>query len=534
MLDHRWTRSLLAAFAGAAVFSVCQESAAAGLYFSDRGVRPMGRAGAFVAGADDLGAIWYNPAGVADSGTSILADFTWLRLESEYTRELLITDASGTNQRVISDKVEGNTPVLPLPTIVGSYQLDDWVFAGGVYAPYVALAGYPGTVNGQPSPARYTLGSFTASRVALPGFWVGYSPTDWLKLGAGVQALVGTVRSSITFSVSLEDRLIGAPEQPEFDAESQFEIGPIFSPSLNGGFIVIPHEMVRIGVSGHTPSEIDSDAKIKVRLPNSVIFDRAQVSGEAAHVNLTLAGILRAGVEVRPNDQLRVEATFVREFWSQHDRILAKPQGIGLLDLPGGPARINLPSIEIPRNFRDANSYRVGGEYSFELAGYEMDARLGLAYEESAVPDKYLSLSSLDFDKVLVSIGGSLHIGEHWRLDALYAHAFSSEVYVDPATAKVGRINPVKGNAPFEPVNGGLYDANAQLIGFGLEYRFGGPGVDDADKPTTAPSEPRPKPAAKPEPKPKPAKKAPEAPSEPVEDLEEPDEEIVLEEEDEG
>src|SRR5580765_2469829 len=51
---------------------------AAGLYFSDRGVRPMGRAGAFVAGADDLGAIWYNPAGIADCGTSFLADFSWL------------------------------------------------------------------------------------------------------------------------------------------------------------------------------------------------------------------------------------------------------------------------------------------------------------------------------------------------------------------------------------------------------------------------------------------------------------------------
>ena len=37
---------------------------AGGFYFSDRGVRPMGRAGAFVAGADDLNATYYNPAGI--------------------------------------------------------------------------------------------------------------------------------------------------------------------------------------------------------------------------------------------------------------------------------------------------------------------------------------------------------------------------------------------------------------------------------------------------------------------------------------
>ncbi len=44
---------------------------AAGLYFSERGVRPLARGGAFTAGADDLGAIWYNPAGVYDAGPQL-------------------------------------------------------------------------------------------------------------------------------------------------------------------------------------------------------------------------------------------------------------------------------------------------------------------------------------------------------------------------------------------------------------------------------------------------------------------------------
>src|ERR1700691_3535901 len=48
------------------------EARASGLYFSDRGVRPLGRGGAFVAGADDLGAIWYNPAGGGEGPPSPL------------------------------------------------------------------------------------------------------------------------------------------------------------------------------------------------------------------------------------------------------------------------------------------------------------------------------------------------------------------------------------------------------------------------------------------------------------------------------
>ncbi|MGH7297604.1 MAG: hypothetical protein ACRELB_21885, partial [Polyangiaceae bacterium] len=82
-----------------AASAVAVDARAAGLYFSDRGVRPMGRAGAFVAGADDLGAIWYNPAGLADAGTSFLFDMSWLRFSVDYTRQLQIVDAGGAVQR---------------------------------------------------------------------------------------------------------------------------------------------------------------------------------------------------------------------------------------------------------------------------------------------------------------------------------------------------------------------------------------------------------------------------------------------------
>src|SRR5580700_11501306 len=101
--------------------SAAADARAAGLYFTDRGVRPMGRAGAFVAGADDLNAIWYNPAGLADAGTSVLVDFAYLDFSVDYTRQLLITNPDGTLQETNSPTVHGTTPFLPLPTIAGSY-----------------------------------------------------------------------------------------------------------------------------------------------------------------------------------------------------------------------------------------------------------------------------------------------------------------------------------------------------------------------------------------------------------------------------
>ena len=108
--------SLLASLAGA---SLPSEASAAGLYFSDRGVRAVGRGGAFVAGADDLGAVWYNPAGLADAGTSILVDGTWLNFSSEFKRQTQVVDASGTVRRFDYPTVKGTTPFLPIPTIAG-------------------------------------------------------------------------------------------------------------------------------------------------------------------------------------------------------------------------------------------------------------------------------------------------------------------------------------------------------------------------------------------------------------------------------
>ena len=72
------------------------EATAAGLYFSDRGVRPLGRGGAFVAGADDLGAIWYNPAGIVDAPSSLLIDAAYLDYGTTYARQAQTTSATGT------------------------------------------------------------------------------------------------------------------------------------------------------------------------------------------------------------------------------------------------------------------------------------------------------------------------------------------------------------------------------------------------------------------------------------------------------
>ena len=413
----------------------------------------MGRGGAFVAGADDIGAIWYNPAGLADAGTAVLADFTWLAVGVEYSRQLQIADNDGSLQIVESPLIEGSAAFLPLPTLAASYQFDEkFTLAGGMYAPYVALPTFEATIDGKPSPARYALGSFAGSQMALPGLWLSYKLNDMFRFGAGVQALMGTVRTTITFSASPQDRLIGAPEQPEYDAAAALEIGPIFAPSASLGAIAVLDPAVRVGVSGQLKTHVESEGHLKIRLPTSVAFDTARVNGDTVDVSFDFAPILRAGVEFRPDETLRIEVAWVREFWSVHDVIHVEPRAMSIDGIVGMPPSLAMPNIDIPRNFQDADSYRVGVEWQTLLGERRVDARAGISHDTGAVPTEYISLSSLDFDKTIVSLGASFHSD------------------VAPASAQIPRVNPLSGNAPLEAINGGDYSVSADLIGVGLNY----------------------------------------------------------------
>ncbi len=452
-----------------------EEARAGGLYFSDRGVRPMGRAGAFVAGADDLGAIWYNPAGLAEAKSSLLADFSMLRFSSHYTRALRIVDADNTVRYVTSPEVTGTSPFIPFPTLAASYnfgQKKEWTVAGAAFAPYPAIATYPATINGSPSPARYALGSFDGSALIFLGGFLAWKPIEELRFGLGLGAAVGVFQSEVTFTVSPPDRLVANAEQPEYDAVTRFRVGPIFAPTGNIGTTWIPTKELRLGLCFQLPLVVSAPATFDVRLPTAAIFDNARITGNDAHVRFKLPAVFRLGAEVRPTPELRLEATYVRELWSIHDAIELTPEGVAIEGIAGLPKRVPIPPIKFPRNFEDSNSFRLGGEYSFDLWNYPMRVRAGISYETSAIPRDYLSILTIDMDKITTSLGYSISFGEHWRLDAVYAHLFASSVTVSPDEAKIPRVNPLPGNAPLEAVNGGRYSASADLVGVGAVYTF--------------------------------------------------------------
>jgi long-chain fatty acid transport protein len=459
---------------------VASPARAAGLYFSDRGVRPLSRGGAFVAGADDLGAMAYNPAGLFDAGTSMMLDASWLHFTSDYTRQAIVrqldpnTGKELTRYQQTFPSVEGGSPVLPIPTLGASFQPhEQWVLAFGAWAPYAAITSYPESVNGKPAPQRYSLLTLNGSALAIVGGWAAFAPSKEWRLGAGVEVLVGSFQSSVVMSGCVPERFFCAPEQPQWDVLSQLTVGPIVAPSGNFGAIWAPSPKWRFGAAFQLPFYVRAAGKITTRMPQTPVFDRAHQEGEDADVSFDLPWTLRAGVETRMIDDLRVELGFAYDRWSMHDQIRVDPKGVSLDDVAGFPKKYYVPPVTFARNFQDSASVRLGGEYSFDLAGYKWDARAGVSYESSAVPAEYLSVLTVDMPKVTLALGGSLHLGKI-RLDATYAHIFATSVTVDPADARIGQVSPVQANPPKYPdtVNGGTYAARADVLGVGIAYTF--------------------------------------------------------------
>ncbi|MEO7331042.1 MAG: outer membrane protein transport protein [Minicystis sp.] len=474
--------------AGAALGSAAPAQAA-GLYYADRGVRAIGRGGAYVAGGDDLGAIGYNPAGIYEAGTQFFFDASWLHFSSDYSRQTVLQQTDPNTGKVVDgpiqtfDPVQGTTPFLPIPTIAVSIQVHPkLVIALGAYAPYAALSTYPDPDNFKgksfkeienATPQRYSLITLDGSTLLLAGATLAWAPIKELRLGATGGVLMGKFTTTVAFSGCIPERFLCAQESPNWDVRTELAVSPIVSPYGQFGAVVIPHPKWRIGVSSQLPIFVRAPATVKTRLPSTPVFEKASQEGDAAKVAFDLPWNVKAGIETRMIDNLRLEAAFGFERWSMHDAIRVTPDHIALKNVALLPQTSYIPDLSLPRGFQDSFSVHLGGEYAIPVKDMIIDARAGVSFETSAVPSDYLTVLTIDSAKVTAALGGSLHVGK-FRIDATYAHVFGFSTTADPKTAKITQISPVNTNPPQHPdiINGGTYSARADVVGLGVAYNF--------------------------------------------------------------
>ncbi|HZS41071.1 MAG TPA: outer membrane protein transport protein [Polyangia bacterium] len=428
---------------------------AGGMFLPGRGARPLGRAGSFVAGADDGGALYYNPAGLAEiPGITLLVDGGLILNRVHYDRI-----DSGNNKL---PGVDGDMNILPLPTVALTWKPESakWLtVAGGIWVPYLGLDSYP--ENG---PQRYQLVSLQGSLVLVMELAAAFKINEHFFVGAGFENMIINFRNRAVLSACTE--LNCAPEDPGFDSLTEVNVASYFTPSgVLGASIVYPK--LRGAVSLQLPFWVGAEGTIRSRLPTDPFFANAQIVGQSGGVQFTLPLILRLGVEGRPIPDLRIEVGFDYEAWSMQDRITIQPHGIYIDNVPG-LGRYYLGTQHIERQLDDSFGVHIGFEYTAPFWEKRTTARLGYGFETSATPDKTMSVLAPDGMHNMIALGGSLRVWK-LRLDFGYAHVFTADRNV--SGSKFLQVNPIQPSLAV-PVGNGHYVIDTDILTAGLEGRF--------------------------------------------------------------
>lgn len=446
----------------AALMGLAGSAHAAGLFLAPRGVRPLARGGAYVAGASDANAMSYNPAALTLAGPGVLIDAALALSSTDYSR------------RVYADSepmpaVRGVGLMLPLPTLAAVHDFglaDGLVFGFSVAADYPALQNWPSEVDGGPAPQRYAIENYDGTAISKIAAGAAYRVGSALSLGLAGQLLVGNFASQQTAS-ACDGVICTPPESPLFDTRIQIISRNIVAPGLHAGLLLEPASWLRIGAAWESGFTIDNDAELRIRLPSDDAYVNAYLdpSEPDAKVRFRLPWEARFGVEVRDADALQVEAAFVWTHWSAHDSIELDPGETAIRDIFQIGA-YELDTIVVERGFEDTWSARLGGEYAPLLGGERpLALRAGLMYEPSAIPDETLTPLTADLDKLLVSLGVGYKAGDV-VFDATIAHVFMQER--DVSTSRAMQTSPLR--PPYAgrtPIGNGLYQGRATLFGFG-------------------------------------------------------------------
>ncbi len=426
---------------------------AGGMFLPGRGARPLGRAGSFVAGADDGGALYYNPAGLADiDGVSALVDVGLVLQRTHYDR----VDSGGNPQ----PGVDGSVDLLPIPTLTITWKprkVPRFTVAGGVWVPYLGLNSYPET-----GPQRYSSITINGSLLVVMELAAAYRITDHVWVGAGLQNMILKFKSRVDLSACTE--LNCAPEDPGFDALTDLDATSAFTPSGNFG-LTIAYPKLRGAVALQLPFFVRADGQVHSRLPTDPFFANAMVVGSSASVDFDLPLMLRAGIEYRPFRRLRVELGFDYEAWSMQKDLTIQPHGIYIDGVPG-IGKYYLNTMHLVRDLDDSFSVHLGGEY--EAIRDRLVVRAGYLFETSATPNATATVLTADGLHNMVSLGLGVRVGPV-RLDVGYAHLFTADRTV--TNSKSLQLNPINPSI-MVPVGNGTYKIDADIVSAGLDARF--------------------------------------------------------------
>ncbi|MDX2245195.1 MAG: outer membrane protein transport protein [Bacteroidia bacterium] len=210
---------------------------------------------------------------------------------------------------------------------------------------------------------------------------------------------------------------------------------------INAGLFLKPNEQVSLGVSWRSPVRIHiPQGAAKFDVPESLEDVFPDMSFSTA---FTLPGVLSIGLGYRPDERWLLAADLNFTGWSRYDSLhFTFEQEI--------PPVSKWPSR---KGFINSTTFRIGGEYQINP---RIRFRGGVYYDQSPVPEGFVSPELPDADRIGLSIGTGINLAERLFFDLSWLYEFTGE-----RTAIFD-----------EAVFGGTYKTSTNIAGIGIRYDF--------------------------------------------------------------
>jgi long-chain fatty acid transport protein len=426
---------------------------AGGMFLPARGARALGMAGSLVAGIDDGGALYYNPAGLASiDGVSALVDFGFVLQRVGFDR----VDSGGNPQ----PHVDGSMDVLPIPTFALTWKPraePRLTIAGGVWTPYLGVNTWPAD-----GPQRYSNVTLNGSLLVVPELAAAFRVNDKLSLGIGLQNMIVSFHSRVALSACSE--LNCAPEDPGFDALSELRTTSGFTPSAVAG-ATLSLGGIRAGLAVQLPFFVRTSGTVRSRLPTDPQFATAAQVGDEVSLDFDLPLVVRLGAVAHPRPDLAIELGVDYEAWSMQKQITIQAHDIHIEGIPG-IGSYALDTMSIVRDMRDTLSIHAGGEW--QAVPHKLIVRAGYLFETNATPDQTASVLTPDGQHNLITLGVGVPF-RGMRFDLGYGHLFTSERTVTDSDSL--QLNPIQ-PALAVPVGNGRYTVATDIVSVGVNGQF--------------------------------------------------------------
>jgi long-chain fatty acid transport protein len=401
------------------------------------------------AASDQIGTIYYNPAGLAyGSGTRGAIEGLFAYRTIEYTRPAgAIDDANGADSGTPDDAVAANagkatlanTLASPFVGIATDGGIEGLGVGVGVYVPFGGQAkwdqndayrdstAYPGAVDG---PQRWAAieGEQRSLYYTLAGAW--RTKTGSFAVGGALNVVQSSVSLIRARNLDGSDDLVSTGGVIK-EGRSLVE-GEGIQLGAGLGVMFKPTPCSRIGLSYQSQPGF-GEMTLKGTLTNK--FGTGAPTVSDIEVRQALPDVVRVAGEWNAFTKAALHVAFDYQRWSQYKNTCIMSAGAtGKCEVSAnGSTTEQGILVNVPRNWADTYTIRAGGRY---FASEQLELNGGLTFDTSAIPydaakDDSIDPSLFDMNKIIAQAGVAFATG---KLDLTFTlgHVLYLERTVQP------------------------------------------------------------------------------------------------------